>query len=79
MPAWTSSEPHPKQGRSHSWRTGANGAVALFELEDGLILSLYPRRDLALDAEIDLRPAQGREFSLGQLVPAPGRDGGCGS
>lgn len=49
-------------------RTGANGAVALFELDNGLILSLYPRRDLALDAEIDLRPAQGGEFSLGQLV-----------
>ena len=54
-----------------SWsdeRTGANGAVALFELEDGLILSLYPRSDLALDAEIDLLPAQAGEFSLGQLV-----------
>lgn len=49
-------------------RTGANGAVALFELDNGLILSLYPRRDLALDAEVDLRPAQEGEFSLGQLV-----------
>jgi hypothetical protein len=49
-------------------RTGANGAVALFELENGVILSLYPRRDLALDAEIDFHPAQGGEFSLGQLV-----------
>lgn len=49
-------------------RTGANGAVTLFELDNGLILSLYPRRDLALDAEIDVRPAQGGEFTLGQLV-----------
>jgi uncharacterized protein len=49
-------------------RTGANGAVALFELDDGLILSLYPRRDLALDAEVDLLPPQAGEFSLGQLV-----------
>ena len=54
-------------------RTGANGAVALFELDNGLILSLYPRRDLALDAEIELRPAQQREFSLGQLVQSRGR------
>ncbi|HEX6664538.1 MAG TPA: VOC family protein [Gaiellaceae bacterium] len=53
-------------------RTGANGAIALFELDGGLILSLYPRRDLALDAEIDLRPAQGGEFSLGQLVRSRG-------
>ena len=49
-------------------RTGANGAIALFELDNGLLLSLYPRRDLALDAEIELSPAQGGEFSLGQLV-----------
>jgi hypothetical protein len=49
-------------------RTGANGAVALFHLDNGLILSLYPRRDLALDAEHPEGPAQGGEFSLGQLV-----------
>jgi uncharacterized protein len=53
------------------WRddvSGANGAVALFELEGGLILSLYPRRDLAKDAEIAAGPPQSGEFSLGQLV-----------
>jgi len=49
-------------------RTGAQGAVALFELEGGLILSLYARSDLAKDAEIDLGPKQSGEFSLGQLV-----------
>jgi catechol 2,3-dioxygenase-like lactoylglutathione lyase family enzyme len=49
-------------------QTGANGAIALFELEGGLILSLYPRSDLAKDAEIRISPAQGGEFSLGQLV-----------
>jgi catechol 2,3-dioxygenase-like lactoylglutathione lyase family enzyme len=49
-------------------RTGANGAVALFDLDNGLILSLYPRSDLALDAELELRPPQAGEFSLGQLV-----------
>jgi uncharacterized protein len=49
-------------------RTGANGAIGLFELENGLILGLYPRRDLALDAELELGPSQGSQFSLGQLV-----------
>jgi len=49
-------------------RTGANGAIALFELEGGLLLSLYPRTDLAKDAEIPVRGAQSGEFSLGQLV-----------
>ena len=49
-------------------RTGANGAIALFELEGGLLLSLYPRSDLAKDAEIPVRGAQSGEFSLGQLV-----------
>ena len=49
-------------------RTGANGAIALFELEGGLLLSLYPRSDLAKDAEIPVRGAQSGEFSLGHLV-----------
>jgi uncharacterized protein len=48
--------------------TGANGAVALFELGGGLILSLYPRGDLAKDAQIPVGPARSGEFSLGQLV-----------
>lgn len=49
-------------------RTGADGAVALFELDGDLILSLYPRSDLAKDAEICGGAAQSGEFSLGQLV-----------
>lgn len=49
-------------------RTGANGAIALFELDDGLLLSLYPRSDLAKDAGIDPGTPQSGEFSLGQLV-----------
>jgi uncharacterized protein len=52
----------------HDERTGADGAVAVFELEGGLLLSLYPRSDLAKDAEIPVGPAQSGEFSLGQLV-----------
>jgi predicted lactoylglutathione lyase len=49
-------------------RTGAKGAIALFELECGLLLSLYPRGELAKDAELPVRDAQSGEFSLGQLV-----------
>ncbi len=49
-------------------RTGAHGAIALFELDGGLILSLYPRSDLARDAEVDAGTSQSSEFSLGQLV-----------
>jgi uncharacterized protein len=48
--------------------TGANGAIVLFELDPGLILSLYPRPDLAKDAEIRCGTQQSGEFSIGQLV-----------
>jgi catechol 2,3-dioxygenase-like lactoylglutathione lyase family enzyme len=48
--------------------TGANGAIAIFELDGGLILSLYPRSDLAKDAGIRAGSAQSGEFSLAQLV-----------
>ena len=44
------------------------GAAAMFELEGGLILSLYGRGDLAKDAGIpEGAPASG-EFSLGHAV-----------
>ena len=48
--------------------SGANGAIAVFELQSGLLLSLYPRSDLAKDAAIPAGPARSGEFSLGQLV-----------
>jgi uncharacterized protein len=48
--------------------TGANGAVAIFRLEGGLLLNLYPRADLAKDAAIPVGPPQSGEFSLAQLV-----------
>ena len=48
--------------------TGANGAVAIFRLEGGLLLNLYPRGDLARDAAIPVGPPQSGEFSLAQLV-----------
>jgi uncharacterized protein len=48
--------------------TGANGAVAMFELDGGLLLNLYPRPDLAKDAAIAVAAPQSGEFSLAQLV-----------
>jgi uncharacterized protein len=50
--------------------TGANGAIAMFKLESGLLLNLYPRDDLAKDAAIPVGRPQSGEFSLAQLVPS---------
>jgi uncharacterized protein len=44
------------------------GAIALFRLDGGLILALYPRSELAKDAEIPPGPARSGEFSLGHVV-----------
>jgi uncharacterized protein len=43
------------------------GAAAMFELRDGLVLALYPRSELAKDANVALEPATG-PFSIGHLV-----------
>jgi catechol 2,3-dioxygenase-like lactoylglutathione lyase family enzyme len=43
------------------------GAVAMFTLSDGLILSLYPRSELAKDAGVDELPT-GSAISVGQIV-----------
>jgi uncharacterized protein len=48
--------------------TGADGAIAMFELAGGLLLNLYPRTDLAKDAGIPAGAPQSGEFSLAQLV-----------
>jgi catechol 2,3-dioxygenase-like lactoylglutathione lyase family enzyme len=48
--------------------TGANGAIAMFELDGGLLLNLYPRAELAKDAAIPAGTPQSGEFSLAQLV-----------
>jgi len=45
-----------------------HGAVAFFELEAGMKLAVFPRNDLALDANIDRTPPSPTEFSIGQLV-----------
>ena len=44
------------------------GAVAMFQLQGGLILSLYPRPELAKDASIPLGPPKTGEFSIGHVV-----------
>lgn len=44
------------------------GAIAMFELQGGLILSLYPRTELAKDAKVLLGPAKTGEFSIGHAV-----------
>jgi uncharacterized protein len=45
-----------------------HGAVAFFDLESGLKLALWPRADLAHDAELPQTPASSTEFSLGHNV-----------
>lgn len=44
------------------------GAVVMFRLDGGQILALYPRTELAKDADIRQGPAQSGEFSLGHIV-----------
>jgi hypothetical protein len=45
------------------------GAAAMFQLRGGLILSLYPRTELAKDANVPFAPSKSGEFSIGHLVP----------
>jgi uncharacterized protein len=44
------------------------GAIAMFRLEGGLILAIYPRTELAKDANVPFGPPKSGEFSIGQLV-----------
>jgi catechol 2,3-dioxygenase-like lactoylglutathione lyase family enzyme len=44
------------------------GAVVFFELQGGLILALYPRRELATDARLTAAARSPLEFSLGVLA-----------
>lgn len=44
------------------------GAIALFKLKGGLLLALYPRTELAKDADVPLGPPKPGEFSIGHLV-----------
>jgi uncharacterized protein len=44
------------------------GAAAMFQLQDGLVLALYPRAELAKDANIPFGPPKTGEFSIGHVV-----------
>jgi catechol 2,3-dioxygenase-like lactoylglutathione lyase family enzyme len=44
------------------------GALAMFRLHGGLIMAVYPRSELALDAGIPLGPPKPGEFSIGHIV-----------
>jgi uncharacterized protein len=48
--------------------TNPSGIAAMFELESGLILALYPRAELAKDAKVAVGAPKTGEFSIGQLV-----------
>jgi uncharacterized protein len=45
-----------------------NGAVAFFDLQAGLKLALWPRKSLAADCGLALRPASAPEQSIGHNV-----------
>jgi catechol 2,3-dioxygenase-like lactoylglutathione lyase family enzyme len=45
-----------------------SGAIAMFELQGGMMLCLYPRTELAKDAKISLSPPKAGEFSIGHAV-----------
>jgi catechol 2,3-dioxygenase-like lactoylglutathione lyase family enzyme len=46
-----------------------DGTTAVFHLDGGLMLSIYPRPELAKDAVIPLTQAKPGEFSIGHVVP----------
>lgn len=46
------------------------GDVVMFELAGGLTLALYPRSELAKDANIPFGPPHSGEFSIGHIVPS---------
>jgi uncharacterized glyoxalase superfamily protein PhnB len=57
------------------WRTKGivgtefeNGAVVLFELDNGMKLSLYERKNLAWDSGLKQQPESITEFSIGHFV-----------
>ena len=56
----------------HDEITGADGTIAIFTLDGGLLLTLYERTNLAKDASLPAGPASSTEFSLG--IPAGSRE-----
>jgi len=55
----------------HDEVTGADGTIAFFALNGGLVLGLYERVNLAKDASLPPGPLSATEFSLG--IPAGSR------
>ncbi len=49
----------------HDEVTGAEGTIAFFKLDGGLLLGLYERANLARDARLPPGPPSSTEFSLG--------------
>jgi hypothetical protein len=45
-----------------------DGTTAVFLLDDGLMLSVYPRSELAKDAAVPLTAPKPGEFSIGHVV-----------
>jgi catechol 2,3-dioxygenase-like lactoylglutathione lyase family enzyme len=45
-----------------------DGAVVFFDLNEDLVLSLFPRPSLAKDANVDVGPRSASEFTLGHIV-----------
>jgi catechol 2,3-dioxygenase-like lactoylglutathione lyase family enzyme len=45
-----------------------DGAVVFFNMNDDLILALYPRTALAKDAKVAVSPPSPSEFSIGHIV-----------
>ena len=45
-----------------------HGAIAFFDLQNGMTLALYPRKFLALDVSIPVSVPSSTEFSIGQMV-----------
>jgi uncharacterized glyoxalase superfamily protein PhnB len=45
-----------------------NGAVVMFQLDDGQMLCLYERKNLAWDSNVNLQPGSATDFSVGYFV-----------
>jgi catechol 2,3-dioxygenase-like lactoylglutathione lyase family enzyme len=52
----------------HDDHSGAEGAIAMFHLAGGMVLTVYPRSELAKDAGVPFGSSRSGEFSLGHAV-----------
>lgn len=48
-----------------------NGAVAFFDLQNGLKLGLWPKKSIAVDTGLPLSAASALEFTIGHNVQSP--------